>query len=452
MKTTLFALLFLMCTVSFAQKTDSLKLDFQGELRARYEHSNGQFRAGKSGSDQLLLFRTLLHFRYGSKKVKVGLELQDSRTYLGDGNSPVSSSFTNVADILQGYVEVKTKPLLRKEGEATLKLGRQTVSVGSKRQIERVSYANVIKAYTGGHYLEQNHKKDELHVFYVVPIDRLPKEKSQVLGNEFMWDREMWNQHIWAVHYRNHRPFTDRGPKWAEAFVYGFDEQDTFRKSSSNRFYVTTGLRLQEPIKENRFNYDVEFAYRCGSRQAENDFIDGAPLAVSAHMLLFRAGYTFSLPLKVNVAFQHYVASGDKDPSGDEFQQFERLFGGRRTDLNNTSIHGPLTPSNLSATGLRVELLPEARWDARVHYSYANLASATDAFIIGKYQDTSGASGRFLGHTLDSRVRFWNQKKTWTLDFGASLFILGSYTRAVRVNENETRNIAHGYLQVIKKI
>ena len=43
--------------------------------------------------------------------------------------------------------------------------------------------------------------------------------------------------------------------------------------------------------------------------------------------------------LNPNLAFQHYYTSGDDNPNDNRYDQFERLFGGRRTDLNNTSIH-----------------------------------------------------------------------------------------------------------------
>ena len=98
-------------------------------------------------------------------------------------------------------------------------------------------------------------------------------------------------------------------------------------------------------------------------------------------MLLFRVGYTFNHWLNPNLAFQHYYTSGDDNPNDNRYGQFERLFGGRRTDLNNTSIHGPLTPANLTATGFRVEFRPNANWDGRVHYSAATLSSNTDSFV-----------------------------------------------------------------------
>ena len=78
-------------------------LNLAGETRARYESLDGQFRGGLSGSDQLLAFRSLLAIEADFGAVAVGVELQDSRTYLDDAGTPLSSSFVDPLDVLQAY-------------------------------------------------------------------------------------------------------------------------------------------------------------------------------------------------------------------------------------------------------------------------------------------------------------------------------------------------------------
>ena len=56
----------------------------RGETRVRYETLEGQFRAGGSGSDQALAFRTLLLAEVNRGPIAAGLEFQDSRSYLDD--------------------------------------------------------------------------------------------------------------------------------------------------------------------------------------------------------------------------------------------------------------------------------------------------------------------------------------------------------------------------------
>ena len=106
-------------------------LTVKGETRARYESLDGQFRANGQGGDQLLLFRTLVLVEADTGPVSFGFELQDSRTYLADAGTPLSSSIANPLDFLQLYARFDDLPGLIGPGSTSkLTLGRQTVSIG----------------------------------------------------------------------------------------------------------------------------------------------------------------------------------------------------------------------------------------------------------------------------------------------------------------------------------
>ncbi|EWH11958.1 hypothetical protein DS2_02203 [Catenovulum agarivorans DS-2] len=429
-------------------------LSVNGELRARYESLTGQFRTEKSGSDQLLLFRSLLHAKHQTQSMTFGIELQDSRTYLGDENTPLSSSFTNVSDLLQAYIKFNNlAEFIPSSQKSELVIGRQTLTVGSKRHIQRVGYANVIKSFTGIYSKTTFNNKDELHAFYLVPVKPLPNDSNQVRNNHHKLDKEQWQRRLWGLSYRWADILNNPNQSIAaEAFVYGLDEKDTISNPTNNRHYTTISARLFRKWAPNIWNFDIEAAYRYGSRHATSNPNDNIDLKVNADMLLFRVGYTFEHSLNPNIAFQHYHASGDNNPDDSQFEQYESLFGGRRTDLNHTSIHGPLAPVNLSATGIRLELRPKANWDARIHYSAAYLQSKTDIFKTAKYRDETGQSGDFLGHAIDARVQYWLGKKEWIFEVGASLFTPGEYLKNMRTAQalpNETTRF--GYLQLTYK-
>ncbi|MEA1941254.1 MAG: alginate export family protein [Pseudomonadota bacterium] len=399
-----------------------------GETRLRYETLDGQFRAGGSGGDQALFSRSLLHAQYDTGPVALGVELQDSRSWLDDSGTPLSSSYVNPLDILQLYARIDMPSLLIGEGEASLTLGRQTVSIGSKRQIERVSYANVIKNYTGFHYETSNARGDEFHLVAVVPISRLPRDRTALGDNELEADEEEWNRRIWAAHYRRADIFPSLASDiMGEAFVYGLTERDTADVPTPNRQYVAPGFRLYRAPQTGQWDMDIEGVWRLGRRRATRDADDTESLDVSATMLFAAVGYTFDLPWQPRLAAEYYWASGDEDPDDGRFDQYERLFGSRRTDLNNTSLHGPLTPANLSAPGVRLELEPGPRWEGRIAWSAASLASETDAWVIARLRDPSGQSGRFLGHTLDGRLRHHPVPDRVELSVGASAFFAGEF-------------------------
>ncbi|MGV6818947.1 MAG: alginate export family protein [Parvularcula sp.] len=426
-------------------------LTISGEARVRYETLDGRFRKGFTGSDQALFMRTLIKAELDLKRFVVGGEIQDSRSYLTDEGTPLSSSFVNPADILQAYVRTKDPLHLVGDWDTQAVLGRQTVSIGSKRQIERVSYANVIKSYTGLHATSTNPHGDEFHVLAVVPTGRFPTAKAQLLDNELSGDEEQWGRIIYGLHYRRKDIAPERyGDLWGEVFVYGLKEDDRKNVQTPDRDYVTVGGRLFKAPSKGAWDVDFEGAVRNGSRRASSAPTDTVDLDVHASQLLARVGYTFDAPWQPRVALQYYWASGDDDPNDDKFDQYERLFGGRRTDLNNTSIHGPLTPANLSAPGIRFNIKPTPRVDARLHYSAASLASDTDSFVIAKRRDPTGEAGHFIGHTIDTRARYWVVPKRLVLDVGASAFFHGEVLENA-VDPPEKDRTLLGYGQVVWK-
>ena len=421
----------------------------EGEARARYETLDGQFRANGTGGDQLLAIRNLLHIAADTGPVTLGVEFQDSRTYLSDEGTPLTSSVANPADILQLYARVDTLPgLLGPGSTSTLTLGRQTVSINSKRQIERVDYANVIKSYTGAHFTTRNERGDTLHALLVVPTRRFPSDRESLNDNRLHPDEEQWGRRIWGVHYRR----ADIAPTYApglagEVFVYGLEEEDRIENPTPNRSYVAPGFRLHRTPRASQWDIDLEVALRKGERRASSSPDDVTDLDVDAAMTFAAFGYTFDAPWRPRIAAEYYFASGDENPNDGRFDQHERLFGSRRSDLNNTSIHGPLTPANLSAPGFRVEVTPNERWDGRFYYHAAYLDSATDAFVIARLRDPSGASGDLLGHTLDGRARYWIAPDRVRLEVGGSAFLHGAFTKNAPGAPDADRTL-FGYAQV----
>ena len=152
---------------------------------------------------------------------------------------------------------------------------------------------------------------------------------------------------------------------------------------------------------------------------------------MNAEMLFAAAGYTWDAPWQPRLSLEYYYASGDDDPNDLNFDQHERLFGGRRSDLNNTSIYGPLTPANISSPGFRITVEPNGRWDAWVKYQAVHLASATDEWVVARLRDPSGQSGDFVGHAIDSRIRYWVIPESVRLEFGGSALFYGEFAKNV---------------------
>lgn len=432
-----------------ASAESSITFDLEGEARVRLEGIDGQFRANGAGGDHLLAFRTLVKAEAQIDDVALVVELQDSRNYLDDDQSPLSTGLINPLDILQAHLRIDDLPGLLGEGsQSQLQLGRQTVSIGSKRQLERPSFANVIKSYTGAHWTHSNPAGDQLHAVLVVPLDQRPDPRDKLDNNALDADVEQWNRRIWGAHYIKQAAFGTAGaPITGEIFVYGLSEVDTAAVPTPNRHYVWPGFRVSRAPSRGQVNFDFEGAYRFGTRHATSSPLDTTDLDVSATMLFARLGYTFDHDWVPNLALQAYHTSGDADPNDGKYGQFERLFGSRRTDLNNTSIYGPLTPANLNAFGARFEAEPDPAFDLRLTYSAAFLDSATDRWVVARLQDPTGQSGKFIGHALDSRFRYRPGPKGLTIEFGGSALLFGELAKSVPQGPQGSASL-YGYSQV----
>lgn len=422
-------------------------VELTGEVRGRYESLDGQFRRGFTGSDQALFTRALLGLEADFGGWTVGAEVQDSRAFLDDRGTPLSAGFVNAADVLQLYVRHEGPGLLPGPSTGTTTLGRQTISIGSKRQIERVSYANVIRAYTGIYHLSTNGRGDELHAFGAVPVERLPTDREQVGDNAFGADREQWERRLFGIHYRRADALPGLASDlWAEVFAYGLFEEDGPRFQGPDRRYVYPGFRIFRPRRPGRWDIDLEPSVRFGVRRASNDPVDRSDLDVFATRVIAIAGYTFDIPWRPRLAAEWFWASGDEDPGDDRFDRYERLFGSRRTDLNNTSLYGPLTFENLNAPGARLEVTPSPVTDARLVYSAAFLASDTDRFAVARLQDPTGQSGRFMGHAIDGRARYMPESHPVVYEIGGSALLFGRFTQDAP-GAPEGRRTLFGYVQ-----
>jgi hypothetical protein len=424
----------------------------KGETRVRYETVDGQFRAGGSGGDQVLAVRSLFLaeanlYGFNLPGLTLGVEVQDSRQELDDAGTPLSTSNVNAFDALQAYVRVDLDSLFGQK-DVSLTLGRQTLDIGSRRVLERVEMTNVIFSYTGAYLRSVSDKGSELHMLYVSPVGRKPTSFAELADNEIVADEEEWGRTFWGVHYRQPKALEALVPDtWVEAFLYRLKERDTSDVATPNRDYWQPGARLYRAPKKGRSDFEVEGSWRTGSRRATTSVSDLTDLDVDAWTLHAHYGWTFDTDWKWRVSVDYDFASGDKNPADGRFDRYERLFGGRRTDLGHTGIFGVLTPSNIDALGARIELEPTKRMDLRLAYKAAYLDSATDVWTDARVQDPSGQSGRFIGHSWDSRMRYWLVPGTLRGELGAAALLPGRFAKTAPNSPKPDQSL-FGYAQV----
>ncbi|MCR9278062.1 MAG: alginate export family protein [Pseudomonadaceae bacterium] len=425
---------------TLSARADFNALSFSGETRARYENLTGQYRAGTTGSDQVLALRTLIRADWKSRAFGVTGELQDSRVYLDDDGTPLSSSFVNPLELLQAKLWFGGGSANATRWRA--EVGRMTLDIGSRRQVERNDYRNTVNAYTGAHVRIDRASRWAIDAFYVVPLTKDPDQRSERDANEPAWDDEQSTRRFWGLH--GHLPLAQDENLQLEAYLYGLQESDSTQLATVDRDLLSPGLRILKKPRPLQWDADIEVALRVGERSV--DASENAPTQdVLAGMLHLAVGYTFNSDWNTRLALELDYASGN-DPGSDNYTRYERLFGTRRGDLGNTSIHGPLTRSNLIAPGIRLSF-KRGNTDGRFLAKLAYLADAADAWQVARLQDSTGRSGRRIGTTFDFRIRRHMVNRSVIAEVGGSALFAGRFAREVVGGPREDLSI-YSYVQI----
>jgi len=190
----------------------------------------------------------------------------------------------------------------------------------------------------------------------------------------------------------------------AELGWYRLAERDAPGRPTRDRRLHTASARLVRDAAPGRADFEVEAAWQLGTVSMSTT-PGAAALAVSAGMVHAAAGWSFASPAKAHLALGFDWVEGD-GPGG-RYNRFDTLFGGRRFEWSPSGIFSAIGRANILAPSLRLDVAPGKRFDAMVLYRPMWLASRSDAFSNTGVADSTGRSGRFAGHQIDSRARLW---------------------------------------------
>lgn len=398
-------------------------LTVSGSIRLRYEALGNQFRPGLDRNDDIVLLRTDLVAEYNTGPVRIGGELQDSRAWSTDAGSSVGTGEVNALELVQAYAGFDFDNALGEGTDTKLDLGRFTMDLGSRRLVARNNYRNTTNAFTGISARFVGRNGTTISLFYTLPQRRLPDDKQGILDNKIKWDKESFDFVFWGAHL-SARPIGDAG--MLEVYFLALDEDDSPGRATRERHLFTPGARIFRSAATGKLDYDFEGAYQFGTIRAGT-----APAAdkldVSAYFVHAEAGYRFPGPWSPRVSFHYDLASGDR--AGGSWGRFDTLFGARRGEFGPTSIFGALGRANISSPGVRLEVKPSKRLDAFAMYRAAWLDSATDSFASTGVRDPVGASGKFAGHQLEGRIRYWIVPGLLQFDAGAVVLVNGGFLK-----------------------
>ena len=375
--------------------------ELRGTVRLRYETLDGQPRAGfRSGEEQLDL-RTTLLAEYDGGILRIGGEIYDSRAWLSETGTTLSTGEVNTFELVQAYVAADFADAFGEGTSAGVQAGRFTLNLGSRRLVAADDYRNTTNGYTGLRADARLPNNIAVTAIYVLPQVRLPDDLPSLLDNETRCDRQSFDLQLWGGYLSRANMI---GGAMLELGYFGLAERDAPGRLTRNRNLDSFSARLIRDPRAGRADFELEGIWQTGSIR-ESTAANAPLLDVAAWFAHAEAGYLFPGPGKARLALEFDHASGDAQ--GGKYGRYDTLFGMRRADLAPAGLYNAVGRANLTAIGLRGEIAPAPAWDAFLSYRALWLAEATDSFSTSGVRDRSGAAGSFAGHQIDGRVRYW---------------------------------------------
>lgn len=375
-------------------------LDVSGSMRLRYETVDGQVRPGFNPSDELIDLRTIVTATYKAGPFRIGGEVYDSRSWLANTRTPISTNEVNTLELVQAWVGADIDHPFGPGTSLGLRAGRMQIDLGSRRLVAADDYRNTTNGFTGLR-ADLGLKTLKATLIYVLPQQRRPDDLTAILDNKIGFDHEGFDQVLWGGIVS--RPKT-LGAATVELGFFHLGEHDTAGRPTRDRSLNTFDARVIRDPKAGIIDYELEGIYQSG--RISTTIATGAPLVpVSAWFVHSDFGYTLPGAWKPHVSAEFDYASGDR--AGGTYTRFDSLFGMRRADLGPVGLYNVVARTNVLTPGLRVEATPNKRLDLMLSYRLLWLAQATDSFSGTGVRDASGHAGSFAGQQLDARARAW---------------------------------------------
>lgn len=414
-------LLLLLPVLCGAAAPEPEAFQLSGSFRARYEALSGQPRATVKEADQWLSLRTLVAASYTAGPVRFVGELQDSRVYLADPTSAISSNDVNAAELVQAYVATTVKDALGSGSRLDAQAGRFTLNLGSRRLVAADDYRNTTNASTGAKVDLRWKNGGSATVFYVLPQTRLPDSPGAVLDNDIRWDRESSAAVLLGGVYTTPRRVAGGA---VDLMWIDFQERDAPGRPTRDRHLQTWDLRWFRDPSPGHWDWEVETAFQEGRSSTGTSAT--APLkSVAADFEHIRLGYQWADGWKTRVGIEIDRASGED--GGMKSHRFDTLFGMRRSDFAPSGLYNLVGRANILSPGLRLEATPTPRLDVLATVRALYLASARDSFSTIGVKDAKGLAGEHAGTQFDTRIRYWLVPKRLRLDVGGVLLAKGRF-------------------------
>lgn len=414
---------------------DWLSLGF--EQQSRMQVLDGQFRAGLEGDDQGFEIRNTLTAKASFDRFIIETEIADMRTFFTASDSPLDSTTNNPLDVLQANIMFPFTGVFSAEDEGFIKVGRFTMDQGSRRFVARNRFRNTINSFAGVHAgLESGNTSVEL--FYTRPTlrrvdgdfgDNKPRLDKQ--SDDIFWGTFLTTQ------------LTAQSDR-LQLYLLGADEKRD--QPSNQRFDVLSiGARFFRNPAMGRWHYDAEALYQFGDAPALDAV--SALRDHEAEYLHLSLGYTFASNWQPRLSFLYHYGSGDKDPSDNESNALDHLFGVPRPDFGPTGLYRAFQRVNTKSPGLMLNLQPTSNIDAYIRVQRPELAEQAQGWTTTRFRHPGNLGETDLGTQWETRVRWNLLDDKLTIDGGYTWIDSGPYMDLVNKGDSH-----YFYIQTIVRL
>ena len=419
-------------------------LEVSGQFRTRFENLSERFKIIQDeGSGQILVLRTLLAMTLKDEFLSLTTELEDSRAYGYPSDEILSTGQVNAVELLQAYARADFSDMFTGGDKTRVKLGRQTMDMGSRRFVARNRYRNTINSFLGANARWEDNTGRAVEAFFTSPTVRLPNAGDQeaLRNNEIQFDKEFADNNFWGL-FGSHKEVIENVN--AELYYYGLDRGDVFNLAVADRKLHTFGSRWYRPTAAGEPFWEIEYAYQFGESRSTKAASNTTDLDHSAYMLHVSGGYAFdhSSALKVEGLFD--IATGDSNPNDGQNNRFDSLFGVPRFEFGPTGIFRSFTRANIISPGLRLTGNVVDDWQVQLTQRPYYLESKTDAWTTTGFRDDTGSSGRHVADVTEIRVRKPLLNGGARFEFGGAYLAMKEFAK----DEGDGKDSIYTYAQI----
>ncbi|MFC6623014.1 alginate export family protein [Novosphingobium panipatense] len=392
-----------------------------GTMRLRYEAIGGQARAGFNATDDLLNARTTVAARYHGGRLEAAVEIYDSRVWGERTGTPLSTSEVNAFEPVQAYLAGTIDNPVGHGSRLKVTAGRMMLNLGSRRLVAADDYRNTTSSYTGLRADLSTRQGWQATLIYTLPQTRLPDTFEDLRSAKVRLDRESFDLVLWGGQISKARTL---GSAMSEITYFHLREKDAPGYPTRDRSLDTFGGRLFADARTGKIDYEVEALYQTGS-VSTSTASTAVRQKVAASFVHAALGYTWDTTWKPRLSIEYDRASGDGKEA--KYGRFDTLFGMRRADLAPSGLYNAVGRTNLESVGVRLEATPDKRLDGFAAYRPLWLSSREDSFSTTGVRDPLGQSGRFAGHQMEARLRYWLAPKRLMVELDGLLLAKGRF-------------------------